>query len=353
MRSSNTPPHLSVAIVNYNSGDDLSTCLAALFADADAPSFEIFVVDNASADDSLARAAPLMHHPRVTVLPSPVNLGYAGGVNLALTEARGSYLLALNPDMRVMPGCLARLVEHMQAAPNAGAANPLILLDDGERINAAGQIVHVTGLGFNRWLGQPRARVTGLAPQRVSGIQGGAVILRREALERAGGWDASGFLYHEDVELSWLLQLLGYDLYCVPDAVVEHTYHLSMYPEKLFLLERNRWAMLLTNLSGASWLALWPLMLVTEAMLWGYCLLRGWRFLRAKAASYGWVWRQRAALRARRQWVQSVRSRSDRELLGRLAWAYVWDQVVSLGRERGPSSRQPAGGPPVRLEETR
>jgi hypothetical protein len=337
-------PLVSVVVVNYNSGDHLPACLTALGA-SDTP-LEIFIVDNASTDGSLALAAEFS---ATKILKNTVNRGYAGGVNVALPHARGDYVMALNPDTRVAPDCVSRVLAFLETTPRAGAVNPLILLQPGgERINAAGQAVHVTGLGFNRRLGQPRPRA-GVEPVRVSGMQGGAVIVRKKLLEQMGGWDESGFLYHEDVELSWLLHLMGYDLYCVPQATVTHDYHLTMYPEKLFLLERNRVAMLITNLRAATLLGLAPLLLTTELMMWGYCLLRGWNFLQAKAASYRWVFQHRRALAQRQAFVNSLRQCSDWAVLKKLQWGYAWDQFFTLGQERGESQRQPAGGLPVKV----
>lgn len=345
------PPLVSVIVVTYNSRAHLEECLTALCALEAEPRFEIIVLDNASTDDSHALAERYAaQHRFVQARHSAVNRGYAGGVNAALEFARGDYIAILNPDMRVTPNWLGPLVAFMEAHPEAGAVNPLILLQSDEAlINAAGQDDHITGLGFNRWLGSPRARLKDLRPARVSGVQGGAVLLRRAVLARMGGWDESGFMYHEDVELSWLLQLMGHDLYCVPEAVVSHAYHLTMYPEKLFLLERNRWAMLLTHLGGAARLLIAPFLLMTEAMLWGYCLLRGPAFLKAKAASYVWLFQQTDMLAQRRAHVRALRQRSDWQLLRQLAWGYAWDQFFTLGKERGHSRRQPAGGMPVDL----
>ena len=348
------PPVVSVIVINYNSGDHLAECLAALCASQPQPAIEILVVDNASTDDSLALGERLAAVPRpIRFLKSRVNRGYAGGVNLAFPHTRGSYVAALNPDMRVSPDWLAHLVPFLESHPEAGAVNPLILLHDtDEHINAAGQDIHVTGLGFNRRLGQPRSRA-GLAPARVSGIQGGAVVVRRALLQEMGGWDESGFLYHEDVALSWRLHLMGCDLYCIPRAIVWHDYHLTMYPEKLFLLERNRAALLLTHLESWSLLYLAPFLLLTELLMWGYCLLRGWGFIKAKAASYQWIARQRAALRDRRTFIRGLRRRTDWQVLKKLKWGYAWDQLLTLGRERGESRRQPAGGMPVKMGESR
>jgi GT2 family glycosyltransferase len=303
-------------------------------------STEVLVVDNASSDgsDSIAESTA-ERHESVRLLRSPTNRGYAGAVNLALAEARGDYVAVLNMDVVVGPNWLDPLISFFEANPEAAVACPLIVLEsDPGRINAAGQNVHVTGLGFNRWLEQPRERADG-RPFRVSGLHGAAFLIRREDLESIGGWDESGFLYHEDVELSWLLRLAGREIYCVPASTVSHDYHLTMFAHKLFLLERNRWSMLLANTRGLTRLALSPLLAVSELMMWGYCLLRGPSFLRAKLDSYRWISGNRERIRERRRFVDSVRRRSDWGVLRGLHWGYPLDQFVTLGRERGDSER--------------
>jgi len=304
----------------------------------------VLVVDNASSDgsDAIAEHAAEQHES-VRLLRSPTNRGYAGAVNLALAEARGTYVAVLNMDVIVSPGWLDPLISFCEATPDAGAVCPLIVLEsDPGRVNAAGQNVHVTALGFNRWLEQPRERA-GREPFRVSGLHGAAFLIRRDQLESIGGWDESGFLYHEDVELSWLLRLAGGEIYCVPASTVRHDYHLTMFPQKLFLLERNRWSMLLANTRTLTRLALAPLLALSELMMWGYCLLRGPSFLRAKLDSYRWISGNRERIRERRRFVESLRRRSDWGVLRRLHWGYPVDQFVALGRERGESERNRIG----------
>ena len=302
------------------------------------------MVDNASSDgsDRIADEAA-ERHDSVRLLRSPTNRGYAGAVNLALAETGGTHVAILNMDVMVSPGWLDPLISSLEANPDAGAACPLILLEsDPGRINAAGQNVHVTGLGFNRWLEEPRVRA-GTEPFRVSGLHGAAFAMRRDLLQSIGGWYEGGFLYHEDVELSWLLRLAGREIYCVPASTVSHDYQLTMFPHKLFLLERNRWSMLLANTRGATRLALSPLLALSELMMWGYCLLRGVSFLRAKLDSYRWISGNRERIRERRRFVEGLRRRSDWAVVRGLHWGYPVDQFVTLGRERGESERNRIG----------
>jgi GT2 family glycosyltransferase len=312
--------------------------------DADDAISEVLVVDNASSDgsDSIAEEAA-ERHSSVRLLRSPTNRGYAGAVNLGLAEARGRYVAVLNMDVVVGAGWLDPLIGFLETTPDAGAVCPLIVLEsDPGQINAAGQNIHVTGLGFNRWLGEPRERAGSEALQS-SGLHGAAFLIRRELFEGIGGWDESGFLYHEDVELSWLLRLAGKEIYCVPASSVSHDYHLTMFPHKLFLLERNRWSMLLADTRLSTRLTLSPLLALSELMMWGYCLLRGRSFLRAKLDSYRWISGNRERIRQRRSFVQSVRRRSDWAVLRRLDWGFPLDQFATLGRERGQSERNRIG----------
>jgi GT2 family glycosyltransferase len=302
------------------------------------------VVDNASSDDSAATAERLAdQHESVRLIRSPTNRGYAGAVNVALPEAHGEYVAVLNMDVIVTPGWLDPLVSLLGAKPDAGVACPLILLEsDPERIMAAGQNLNKTGLGFNRWLGKPR-EIAGDQPFAVDGLHGAAFVIRKALLEHLGGWDESGFLYFEDVELSWLLRITGNEIWCNPDSRVAHDYHLSMFPHKLFLLERNRRKMLRSDLRATTRLAISPLLAFTELMTWGYCLLRGPKFLRAKWQSYRWVRANRAQVRARREHVDSVRHHTDWQVLRGLRWGYPLDQFLTLGRERGESTRDRIG----------
>lgn len=336
-------PRVSVIVVNYNGGDKVMAALASL-APEGSVSREVLVVDNQSRDGSDRRIEEAYAGQRwLTLVRSDTNLGYAGGVNLALPRARGEYVAVLNMDLTVEPDWLAPLVTFMDTHPEVGAVNPLIALRDGQHVNALGQSVHITGLGFNRGLGREVAEVP-REPLRVSGLHGAAFLVRRKLLVELGGMDASGFLYHEDVNLSWLLQLAGHTLYCVPMSVVRHDYFLSMSPDKLHLLERNRWAMLLAYLKPTTAALLVPALATTEGMVWGFCLLRGSAFLKAKFRTLPWLATRRHAIQERRRLAERVRKRSDWQLLRQLSWGYAWDQFVTLGKERGRSRRQPAGG---------
>lgn len=331
-------PTVSLIVVNFNGADSIGACVDSILADRSIR-VQVIVVDNASDDSSPAVLQSLTDtYPSLEVLRSARNRGYAGAVNLALPRCRGRYVGVLNMDIVAEPGWLEPLVEFLDSSVQVGAANPLIALWDGCTVNAIGQDLHVTGLGFNRGLGSQRAGI-GDIPVRTDGLHGAAFLIRRDIFSEIGGMDDSGFLYHEDVNLSWVLRLMGHEIYCVPRSAVRHDYFLSMHPEKLFLLEQNRWSLLLTALDGRTLALLSPALLLTEMMIWAFALLRGPRFLAAKARSYRELWRRRNGRRSRRAEIDRLRRVGDLKLLRQFKWGYAWRQFSTLAREHGNPRR--------------
>jgi len=327
---------VSIVIVNFDGGEKLRNCLQAMLATAGEA--EIVVVDNASTDGSADLPSALAS--RIRVIRNGVNAGYAAGLNQGAEASGGEILVFANMDTVPETGWLEPLAAALLENPAIAAVNPLLLLMDGTSVNAAGQTIHVTGLGFNRGLGQPAGRFGGQM-FAVHGIHGACFAMKRTTFDLVGGLDATGFLYHEDVNCSWLLRLAGYELYCVPASRVRHDYYLSMHAEKFHLLERNRVAMLAAYLRPGTLLALLPMLLVTELLAWGYAILRRNGFGGAKWRSYGWVVAHRAQIRERRRLAAKLRRAGDFRLLAGFDWAYDWRQFATLARERGRGRRKP------------
>ena len=124
----------------------------------------------------------------------------------------------------------------------------------------------------------------------------------------------------------------------MPASTVTHDYHLTMFPHKLFLLERNRWKMLLADLRGAD--AARALAAAGADRADDVGLLPAARAEvpeREGPAATAGSRANRAQIRERRGQVDSVRRRSDRGVLRGLRWGYPLDQFLTLGRERGES----------------
>ncbi len=133
------PPHtdlrpqtdliLSVAIVNWNTRQMLLDALDSIYNTAPSFSFEVIVVDNASADGSAAAVAE--RFPQVVLIANTSNAGYAAGNNQAIKTARSAYILLLNPDVLLPPDGLERAVGFMQAHRDVGALGVRQVHPDG------------------------------------------------------------------------------------------------------------------------------------------------------------------------------------------------------------------------------
>ncbi len=331
-------PAVSLVVVNHQGSGRIIACLASLVA-APGVDVEVFAVDNASDDGSLdAMRAFAADRDDVEVVASPVNLGYAGALNLVLDRCAGHYVGLFNMDLEAEPGWLAPLVAHLDAHPEVAAVNPLLLLEDGERVNATGLDLNVSGLAFNRGLGLSRSAVP-QAPFEVAGVQGAALVCRRDVLLRLGGLDERGFLYHEDVRLSWALRSMGYAMACVPQSAMRHAYRLSMHPDKLYLLERNRWWLLATALGSRGRTRIAPMLALTELMMIGYTLLKGPRFIGAKLRAMRDALRGRRETRAARTAWRARAQVDERALLDGMSRGYAWHQLATLAGERGEPRR--------------
>ena len=225
---------LSVIVVNWNGGELLTRCLATVPAAAGGYSHEILLVDNASRDGSpdLVRE----RFPAVRMLEPGRNLGFAAACNLAAAQARGEYLVLLNPDTACRPGSLAALAAFLDDRPRAGACGPVLLDQAGRPTLSWGTPprlrYHLLSLldPSRRWLPRrwreqtmarlPRPGVS--APYPVDYVVGACLAIRRSAWEAVGPLDERFFLYFE--ENDWCLRARrgGWGIWLVPAAEVVH-----------------------------------------------------------------------------------------------------------------------------------
>ena len=244
----------ALVIVNFRSADLVSSCLAALSADAPA---EIVVVDNASGDGSAATLRG--RYPQITVLERATNGGFAAGVNAGVAATHAPVVIVLNPDTTPQPGALARLVEHLRQMPHAGVAAPLLVYDDG--VPQASAYRRFPGLGMLFIdlclpVGFVVQRFPRLDPYRVptGGLQeacavahvmGAALAIRRTAYDAAGPLDEGFFLYLEETEWQARVRKSGWTIEIVPSAQVVHLVRgggaESLAPSPHFLYSARRY----------------------------------------------------------------------------------------------------------------
>lgn len=219
---------ISIVIVSWNTARFLENCLASILANPPAAPFDIWVVDNASTDDSprmVRERFPLVH-----LLDNRENLGFARANNQAIQRCTGNYVLLLNPDTLVAPGALQALVDFLDKHPDAGAAGPRILNADGSlqisshpRPTLSRELWRMFHLDtLSPYAAYPLAKWKANRPQEVDILMGACLLLRKKALDQVGYLDEDYFMYSEEVDLCHRIQRAGWQLYWVPQAELVH-----------------------------------------------------------------------------------------------------------------------------------
>ncbi len=266
-------PSLSVLIVAWGSRAELARTLPALLAEL-GPSDELIVVDNDSPDDSAAVVAELA--PRAKLVRMGRNVGFSGGCNAGAAEASGELLVVLNPDAAPRSGWGEAIRRPWLEGRGWAAWQALVAEAGGTEINSAGNPVHFTGIVWAGGHGEPIATAPE-GPAEVPVLSGACLAIPLATWRRLGGFAERFFMYHEDVDLSIRLRLLGGTVGIEPAAVVEHDYEFGASPgHKWRWLERNRLAFLVRAYPAPLLLLLAPALLATELALLAVAARGGW-----------------------------------------------------------------------------
>lgn len=226
---------VSVVIVNFNGGLLLSEAVRSVLASSVA--VDILVADNGSTDGSLELLRRSVgSDARLRIIENRRNLGFARACNLLLAQARGDYLLVLNPDALIQPDTLKHMVKVLQAHPEAGMAGCLIRNPDGSEQVGCRRAVPTPWRSLMRVLHlrrffphQPRFHDFVLTreplpsiPVPVEAISGAFMLVRREVIERVGALDDGYFLHCEDLDWCMRARQAGWQILFVPDVEIVH-----------------------------------------------------------------------------------------------------------------------------------
>jgi GT2 family glycosyltransferase/glycosyltransferase involved in cell wall biosynthesis len=236
-----TEPLVSVVLVNYKGADDTITCLRS-FEDVDWPTdaLELIVVDNDSGGDDVARIRREV--PHAVVVEAGENSGFAGGCNTGVRHANGDVVGFINNDARPASQWIRAAVETLLFDRSIAAVASKVLDWDGTHIDYVDGSLTWFGMGYKREVERPDTGEWD-TPRDVLFGTGAAMFVRKDVYETVGGFDERFFMFYEDVDLGWRLNLLGWRVRYEPGSVAFHKHHASMNKfgsyRETFLLERN------------------------------------------------------------------------------------------------------------------
>ncbi len=236
---------LGIVITSYNTCDLLRTCLCSVYASQGDFTFEVCVVDNASSDGSAEMVAA--EFPQAHLISNTENVGYPSANNQGLRAFgftdqptnqltnQPTFALLLNPDTKLPPDALARMLGFMAEHPDAGIAGPKLVLLDGSLDLACRRSFPTPEVAFYRLVGLsrlfPRSRrfgrynLTYLDPDQaaeVDSVVGAFMLVRAEAIAQVGLMDGQFFMYGEDLDWAYRIKIASWKVYYNPAVTVLH-----------------------------------------------------------------------------------------------------------------------------------
>ena len=224
---------LSVVIVNYNVKYFLEQCLRSVLKASKYVETEVFVVDNNSSDNSLEYLTPLF--PEVVFIANKDNPGFSKANNQAIKLAKGDYVLLLNPDTVVGEYSFLNVCKFMDNHLDAGALGVRMLNGYGDFLPESKRGFPSPWNSFCKMFGiskifpkspffaQYHLRYLSENEIHVVDVLAGAfMLLRKSALDKTGLLDDTFFMYGEDIDLSYRMNLEGYKNYYFPETIIHY-----------------------------------------------------------------------------------------------------------------------------------
>ena len=269
---------ISIIVLNYNAGELLLNCINSLMKST-YQNIEILVVDNISSDDSHTKCKK--QFPDIKLIQNRKNLGYCGGNNVGIKEAKGEFIVILNPDTIVEENWLDEMFNAFNEFGDGLYQPKIISLNESDIIQSTGNMIHVFGFGFARDKGKKIIEKKEEI-EKIGYASGTCLFTTKKVLEKVGLLDEFLFLYHDDLDLGWRAAQIGINSYYVPKSKIFHaeSYSLKWSAKKFYWLERNRKYCLKTHYSKDTYKKMSFSLMLVDLSIWIFYISKG--FLNAK-----------------------------------------------------------------------
>lgn len=224
---------MSIVIVNYNSGVLLRDCLSSIYQNTKHVGFEVNIIDNNSSDMSIKLAQE--EFKDINLIENKCNIGFAKANNQGIKEARGRYVLLLNPDTIISSEVLASMVNFMDSHKDIGILGPKILNSDGTLQLSCRSFLNLKTVFFtrdsllnkvfpnNRYSRKYLLSVWHHNDRReVDWVSGACMMIRKEVFDNIGLMDDNFYMYCEDVDFCYRAKKAGWKVFYLPEVEIIH-----------------------------------------------------------------------------------------------------------------------------------
>ncbi len=221
---------LSVVIVSYNVVGFLKNCLESILKYTNGIKYEIIVVDNASSDDSVEMLKKFQHD-NFRVILAKENGGFAKGNNMGIKEAKGKYILLLNPDTLLLENSLKTMSDWMEAHPDVAVASCQHLNSEQKIAPTGGALPALAKVLLWAWglddlvpiknSYHPKAKFYNQEFE-LGWVTGAFFMTRSEVVKQVGLLDGNIFMYGEEVEWCWRIKQTGWKIFFTPVTKIIH-----------------------------------------------------------------------------------------------------------------------------------
>jgi GT2 family glycosyltransferase len=276
---------VSIITVNYNQPAITEALLNSITQHNAYGALEVIVVDNGSTPNPVPEWKE--KYPKTSFIRSDINLGFAGGNNVGITAATGDYLFLVNNDTEFTTGLVERLAATLDENPLVGIVSPKIrYYHQPDTLQYAGFTKMNYYTARNSCVGQFEKdngqydHVVG----ETGFIHGAAMMVRREAIDKAGVMPENYFLYYEEMDWCERIKRAGYSVWVDMKALIYHKESVSVgskSPLKEYFMNRNRILFVRRNSPLSARIAFWPyyLFCVVSRNMLSYARNRQWTFI--------------------------------------------------------------------------
>lgn len=224
---------ISVIIVSFNTKELLEECLKSVHSATKDLKAEVYVVDNNSFDRSPDMVKEKF--PQIKLIINKKNIGFSKANNLAIKSAKGQYLLILNPDTKLFPNTIKKMIEFMNRDKQIAVATCRVQLPDGKLDRDCRRHFPTPWRAFTHFSGLSKiftgSKVLdqyymGYLPDNieheVDACAGAFMMVRKSAVDKVGLFDEDFFFYGEDLDWCYRFRQAGYKIFYTPVTTVIH-----------------------------------------------------------------------------------------------------------------------------------